>query len=152
MGQLSCRCLLSDAVGGGVEFEVADVLVEAIEQRGVSLGIERLEGCFLGGFTTCREELVDSSSHSFSLGHLVDFAEAFHKTLPLDLDVAGVTELSTDPPQIRDEIVGLGGVAGVRLQSAADATCRNPEVVNGFVVGPTRARSAATSARNCSMR
>ena len=38
-----------------------------------------------------REELVDSSSHSFSLGHLVDFAEAFHKTLPLDLDVAGVT-------------------------------------------------------------
>ena len=76
------------------ENEESRALVEAIEQRGVSLGIERLEGCFLGGFTTCREELVDSSSHSFSLGHLVDFAEAFHKTLPLDLDVAGVTELA----------------------------------------------------------
>ncbi|GAA3200318.1 hypothetical protein GCM10020255_104610 [Rhodococcus baikonurensis] len=108
MGQLSCRRLLSHTVGDGVELEVADVLVETIEQRGVALGIERFEGCFLRGFTAGREELVDSSTHSFSFGHLVDFAEAFDQTFPLDLDVAGVTELSTDPPQVGDQIVGLG--------------------------------------------
>lgn len=110
MSQLSCRRLFSYTVGGSVEFEVADVLVESIEQCGVALGIERFEGGFLCGFTAGREVLVDSSAHCFSLGHLVDFTESFHKTLPLDLDVAGVTELSTDPPKIRDEIVGLGGV------------------------------------------